>query len=122
MTATRDGRGYYIGTSTGAIYGFGDAHYHGGANTIHLTAPVVGIALDWTTGGYWLAGAGGSVYAYDAPFLGAAAGLPGNVVGIAPTPGDEEYWLATRNGALVPFGDTSAAAANFGNVVAISAW
>jgi hypothetical protein len=120
MATTRDGRGYYLMTSTGAVYGFGDAHYHGGANTGRLSAPIVSISLDWATGGYWLAGAGGAVFAYSAPFLGEAGALPDEVVGLAPSTNDEGYWLATRDGALLPYGDTTGAAADLTDVVGIS--
>ena len=36
-----------------------------------LNAPVVGMAADPATGGYWLVGADGGVFAYGAPFFGA---------------------------------------------------
>jgi hypothetical protein len=35
-----------------------------------LNAPVVGMATDQATGGYWLVGSDGGVFAYDTPYLG----------------------------------------------------
>jgi len=36
-----------------------------------LAAPIVGMTSDPATGGYWLVGSDGGVFAYGAPFLGA---------------------------------------------------
>ena len=36
-----------------------------------LNAPVVGMATDDATGGYWLVAGDGGVFAFGAPFLGA---------------------------------------------------
>jgi hypothetical protein len=36
-----------------------------------LVAPVVGMAADGATGGYWLAASDGGVFSFDAPFFGA---------------------------------------------------
>jgi len=36
-----------------------------------LTAPVVGMAADDATGGYWLVAADGGIFSFGAPFLGA---------------------------------------------------
>ncbi|HET7489685.1 MAG TPA: S8 family serine peptidase [Acidimicrobiales bacterium] len=58
--------------------------------------------------GYWLAGAGGSVYAFgDAPFLGSAGsgGLNQPIVATAATPSGNGYWLAARDGGIFAFGD-----------------
>ena len=69
MAATPDGGGYYLVSSTGAVYAFGDARYQGGANTLaRINAPIVGMSVDSATGGYWEAGSDGGIYAYGAPF------------------------------------------------------
>ena len=41
-----------------------------------LNQPVVGIAIDPTTGGYWLVAKDGGVFAFNAPFLGSMGGKP----------------------------------------------
>ncbi len=51
-----------------------------------LAAPLVGMAATADSGGYWLQGADGGIFAFgDAPFLGSMGGRPLNapVVGIA---------------------------------------
>ena len=51
----------------------------------HLNAPVVGMAYDTLTGGYWLVAADGGLFAFNAPFLGSTGGTRLNqpVVGMA---------------------------------------
>ena len=86
IAATADGGGYYLVTSTGAVYAFGDAKYQGGANTWPTSSPDRrASAVDSATGGYWEAGSDGGIYAYGAPFEGSAGGTTLNepVVGIA---------------------------------------
>ena len=57
--------------SDGGIFAFGDGAFSGSAGGTRLNAPVVGMAADTATGGYWLVGADGGVFSYGAPFLGA---------------------------------------------------
>jgi hypothetical protein len=57
--------------SDGGIFAFGDAAFRGSAGATRLNAPMVGMAADLATGGYWLVGADGGVFSYGAPFLGA---------------------------------------------------
>jgi hypothetical protein len=49
-----------------------------------LNAPVVGIAADAATGGYWEVAADGGIFNYGAPFLGSRGGHPLNapIVGV----------------------------------------
>ena len=51
----------------------------GSTGGMTLNAPVVGMAADPATGGYWLVGADGGVFAFGAPFFG--AGLTGARLG-----------------------------------------
>jgi hypothetical protein len=41
----------------------------------HLNKPVVGIAPDDTTGGYWLDATDGGILVFNAPFLGSMGGV-----------------------------------------------
>jgi hypothetical protein len=91
MAATPDGGGYWLVTSDGGVYNFGDASYLGSMafqpylGQIPLTKPVVGMAATPDGQGYWLVAGDGGIFAFgDAPFLGSMAGMPlnGTVVGI----------------------------------------
>ncbi len=118
--------GYWLASADGGVYAF-DAPFHGSLPSLGVTpaAPVVGIAADPGTpagpgtaadpsaGGYWLAGADGGVYAFDAPFHGSLPGLgvtpAAPVVGIAADPGTAAgstaggYWLAGVDGGVYAF-------------------
>lgn len=75
IARTSTGKGYWIVDSTGAVFAYGDAKYHGGANGGKLNAPITGIAATPDDGGYWLLAQDGGVFAYgDAVFYGAPTG------------------------------------------------
>ena len=65
----------------GGIFDYGDAPFHGSAGSLVLNKPIVGMAPDYATGGYWLLGSDGGIFSYDAPFPGwtGAADLPGTM-------------------------------------------
>ncbi|MDQ1503128.1 MAG: trimeric autotransporter adhesin, partial [Actinomycetota bacterium] len=60
-----------------------------------------------TRSGYWMVGAGGTVYAFgDAPWLGNAAVPAGaSAVDLEPTPTGKGYWVVDGRGTVTPFGD-----------------
>ena len=70
-------------------------------------APIVDVAADAATGGYWLVASNGAVFNIDAPALGSAANLAltSPVVGMAATPDDGGYWLAAADGGVFAYGD-----------------
>jgi N-acetylmuramoyl-L-alanine amidase len=72
-------------------------------------APVVGMAPDPATSGYWILGADGGVFAFDAPYFGSTGGLPlhAPVVGMAATANGGGYWLVASDGGVFTFGDAS---------------
>jgi hypothetical protein len=66
MIASTDGDGYWTTTSDGAVYAFGDAQFHGGANQPDVVQPgveIIGIA-GRRKDGYWLYASDGSVFAF----------------------------------------------------------
>jgi hypothetical protein len=54
----------------GGIFSFGDAPFHGSLGGQALGSPVVGMASDPATGGYWLVQQDGTVTAEGAPSFG----------------------------------------------------
>ena len=67
--------GYYEVASDGGIFAFGSAAFHGSTGGIHLTKPIVGMAIDPFTGGYWLVASDGGIFAFGgAPFEGSMGG------------------------------------------------
>lgn len=78
IIAHPSGRGYWEVAADGAVFAYGAAKYHGGANTVpNLAAPITGGAAAPDGNGYWLVGADFGVFAYgSAGFYGSAATLP----------------------------------------------
>ena len=82
IAPTPTGKGYYEVSHHGAVYAYGDAVYHGGANdppgTLSEGDSVNGIAVcvvDGADVGYWLSAVSGAVLAYgQAPYLGGSNG------------------------------------------------
>ena len=110
MATTQDGKGYWITTSQGAVFNFGDAAFGGSMGNVHLVAPVVGIAGSADGRGYYLVAADGGIFTFgDAPFKGSIGGHPLNqpVVGIASTMSAGGYWEFARDGGVFSFGDAS---------------
>ena len=64
MLPDTDGKGYWLVTSVGAVYAFGDAPFKGapGATPSPITSAVHTLDGD----GYWILTADGSLYAYAA--------------------------------------------------------
>ena len=73
MADTPDGAGYWLVASDGGIFSFGDAQFYGSAGSSPPSTPVVGIAVDNTTGGYWIVDQAGQVFGYNAPTLALSA-------------------------------------------------
>jgi outer membrane protein assembly factor BamB len=98
--------GYRTTTTTGAVADFGGAPGHGSLAGRHLNAPVVGMATDPLTGGYWLVARDGGVFSFGAPYHGSEGGhhLNAPVVGMAADPTTGGYWLVARDGGIFSFG------------------
>jgi len=68
----------------GGIFAFG-APYRGSLGGLPLNSPIVGMANDPASGGYYEVAADGGIFAFGAPYRGSLGGLPLNspIVGIA---------------------------------------
>ncbi|MGH8981644.1 MAG: hypothetical protein ACRDWE_11625, partial [Acidimicrobiales bacterium] len=82
------------------------ATFKGSTGGTHLNAPIVGMAADPATGGYWLVASDGGIFAFTAPFYGSAGGthLNAPIVGMAATPTGHGYWLVASDGGIFTFG------------------
>ena len=102
--------GLLVTTNLGGVYAYAGARYYGCLEALPAAAqpgsPVVGIAVDPATGGYWQVAADGGVYSFGAPFHGSMGGHPLNapVVGIAVDPATGGYWLVAADGGVFSFG------------------
>jgi hypothetical protein len=102
--------GYWMATSDGEVFTFGDAAFFGSEGGSPLTGPVVAMANTPDGKGYWLATSNGWVFNFgDAAFYGSMGGTPLNkpVVAMVATPDGKGYWLATSDGGVFGFGDAA---------------
>jgi hypothetical protein len=100
-----DGTGYVEVDRAGDVAVLGAATCYGSLTGKNLAAPIVGVATDRTTGGYWLVGAAGGVYAFNAPFDGSASPYhPAKpIAGIATDLNSNGYYLVGAGGAVFAF-------------------
>ena len=100
--------GYLLAGADGGVFNFGSAQFHGSAGSLHLNAPIVGMAATPDGGGYWLVASDGGVFTYgDAVFDGSAGALRLNapIAGMAATPDGGGYWLVASDGGVFTYGD-----------------
>jgi hypothetical protein len=112
--------GYWMLTTSGDIFAFGDAVGHGGPAG-HLSPGSIATHIEPTPdgNGYWVVSSRGDVYAYgDAPNLGGLSGLAGaeTVTSLSATPSGRGYWLFTNLGRVRGYGD----AGFFGDLGAVT--
>jgi hypothetical protein len=103
--ALDDGSGYYEVDAQGDVAAFGAATCYGAMTGVHLNQPIVGMAVDRNTGGYWLVAADGGVFSFNAPYLGSMGGTPLNkpIVGMTATLNGTGYWLVASDGGVFSF-------------------
>jgi hypothetical protein len=74
ICATPSGKGYWLVSSDGGVFSFGDAGFHGSLGGVKLDAPIVGMACTPSGKGYWLLGSDGGVFGFgDAKYDGGEA-------------------------------------------------
>jgi hypothetical protein len=107
-SATPAATGYVLFSGTGKVYAYGGATTHGSLAGVHLSAPVVGMAITPDKGGYWMVSSDGGVFAFgDAHFYGSLGGikLAAPIVGMAMSPSGHGYVLVAADGGVFRFGD-----------------
>ena len=110
IAATPDGGGYWVASSTGGVYPFGDARSYGSMSGTALNAPIVGLAPTPSGQGYWLVASDGGIFSFgDASFYGSTGGMRLNepIVGMAAAPSGHGYWLVASDGGVFSYGDAS---------------
>jgi cell wall-associated NlpC family hydrolase len=99
---------FWLASSSGGVWNFGDTQSYGSAANVPLAHPIVGITPTSDDAGYWLVASDGGIFAFgDAPFEGStgAIALIKPIVGITPTNDDGGYWLVASDGGIFAFGD-----------------
>jgi hypothetical protein len=121
MVRTSDGKGYWLLSSQGAIYAYGDAQYYGGANTGDLTGgeTAVGMAATPSGNGYWILSNTGAVFAFGgAQYEGGAntGDFTNGQVGVSITADStgDGYWILSNQGGVFSYGDAPFYGAPYG--------
>jgi hypothetical protein len=97
--------GYDVATADGRVFSFGGAPADGSMAGHSLADPIVGMAADPSTGGYWLVAADGGIFTFATPFHGSMGGhhLNSPIVGMAADPATGGYWLVAADGGIFTF-------------------
>ncbi len=103
--ALSDGSGYYEVDAQGDVAAFGAAVCHGAMTGTHLNKPIVGMAVDPATGGYWLVATDGGIFSFNAPFHGSTGAIRLNqpIVGMTATANGSGYWFVASDGGVFAF-------------------
>jgi Fibronectin type III domain len=99
--------GYWLVGTDGGIFAFGHNGFFGSTGSMHLNAPIVGLASSADGNGYWLVASDGGIFAFgDAVYYGSmgAKHLNSPIVGMAATPDGNGYWLVASDGGIFTFG------------------
>jgi len=110
LVANSGGKGYWLASSDGGIFNYGNAAFLGSHGSSPLNKPIVGLAATPDGKGYWLAASDGGIFNYgNALFAGSHGGSPLNkpIVGMAATPDGMGYWLVASDGGIFAYGDAA---------------
>ena len=109
VASSSTGKGYWLVTSLGLVFGCGDVQAPvGGPTSVRIPGAVVAIAGTPSGRGYWVVASDGGVFAFgDAAFAGSMGGrfLNAPIAGFTPTPDGMGYWLVASDGGVFSFGD-----------------
>lgn len=106
--ATNDGGGYWLVTSRGNVYNYGDALYFGAPVHAHVGFKFVAFGTTPDSQGYWLLASNGALYNYgDAAFCGSAVHSHSKhpFIGFASTTNGLGYYLLTSSGIVYAYGN-----------------
>ena len=109
--------GFYVATTTGRVYGYGDGGSGGDGlqnppikwqTNFALNSGILDLEATPTGDGVWLVAGDGGIFTFgDAAFHGSTGDLVLNkpIVGMAATPTGRGYWLVASDGGIFTFGD-----------------
>jgi hypothetical protein len=105
-STNKSGSGYWVVSSDGGVFTYGDAGFFGSLGGQRLNAPITDIIPTPTRQGYWLVASDGGIFSFgDASFFGSPAsiGVKAPVVGMAST-GEEATFTKQSAGPAGPQG------------------
>jgi hypothetical protein len=109
MVPSSDGGGYFMVSSDGGVFAFGDARFEGSCPGIGgCSGAAVSVVPDASGNGYWVMTSTGSVYPFgDAVDYGAPGRQGSAITSAVATPDGGGYWILDAAGQVFPFGDAA---------------
>ena len=107
MVPSADGGGYFMVSSDGGVFAFGDGQFAGSWPGIGgCQGSAVAVIPDASGRGYWIVTNNGNVYSFgDAPYLGAPGIQASPVTSAVRTPDGAGYWILLADGTVYNYGD-----------------
>ena len=107
--ATASGGNLILAGSDGGVFPVGPSSFAGSLSGKGLSSAITAVAANAATGGYWLIGRDGGVFAFNSPYHGSLSGKPlgAPIVAAAATPSGGGYILASSDGGVFSFGDAA---------------
>jgi hypothetical protein len=105
--ATANGGNLILAGSDGGVFPVGPSSFIGSLSGKGLSSRIAAVAANPATGGYWLVGRDGGVFAFKTPYHGSLSGkrLGAPIVAAAATPSGGGYILTSSDGGVFSFGD-----------------
>jgi hypothetical protein len=93
--------------SDGGIFSF-NAPFLGSMGGTRLNKPIVGMAADMASGGYWMVASDGGIFSFRSPFLGSTGGIVLNrpIVGMESASTGSGYRFVASDGGTFDFGSS----------------
>jgi hypothetical protein len=109
MVPSTDGRGYFMVSSDGGVFAFGDARFEGSCPGIGgCNGAAVAVVPDASGNGYWVMTSTGRVYTFgDAANYGAPGPQGSAVTSAVSTANGGGYWILDGAGQVFPFGNAA---------------
>ena len=102
--------GYWILSSNGSVFGFGNAPYYGSAFGLLGTSSAVSMVSSPEGKGYWILSSNGSVFGFgEVVYYGSPIDIgvtAFDICSIAPSPDGNGYWILAADGGVWGFGDS----------------
>jgi hypothetical protein len=106
LSATPDGRGYWVFTNFGRVLPFGTAQWYGDMSSVALNGEVLDSVATPSGRGYYMVASDGGIFTFgDARFSGSMGGKRLNkpVMSMAPDSDGSGYWLVASDGGIFAF-------------------
>jgi len=103
---------FWLATSQGNVWSFGNAGSYGSATGLPLGHPIVAITPTPDGRGYWLVASDGGIFTFgDASYYGSSGSTPAAdpAEKVVPSDSGKGYWIEDQNGSVQPFGDAQGA-------------